>query len=236
MDPTREIYWNVVGGALLYVLAGPAIAGFAWGVLRRVRLWRLGAPARRLDRIPQRLAGVLAEVFGHRRLLRRSLPALSHLLLFYGFLAQFVATSLIALQEWSGLLFLRGPFYLGYSLVSDVFGILAVVGLSLALWRRMVLRPAHLHSFLDDWVALGLLLVLFLQGFALEGCRIAITELSQQPALARWSPGGFGFAVLIEDLGPARLVTLHRFLWWIHAATAFGFIGYMSHGKLGQSA
>ncbi len=234
MEPTREIYWNIVGGTLLYVLAIVAVAFFAWGVFRHVRLWRLGAPEARLDRIPERIRGLLIEVFIQRRQRRRSFPAVFHLLIFYGFLAQLAATSLIALQEWSGVHFLRGSLYLGYSLVSDVFGMLAIVGLCMALWRRLVLRPAHLHSFLDDWLSLGLLLLLFLQGFALEGCRIAVTELQQQPELAPWSPGGYAVALLIEGLGADQLSAIHRSLWWVHAVTAFVFIGYMSHGTLGH--
>ncbi len=234
MEPTREIYWNIVGAPLLYALAVVGVAFFAWGVLRHVRLWRLGKPEARLDRIPERLRGLLLEVFFHSRQRRRSFPALIHLLIFYGFLAQLAATSLISLQEWSGVHFLRGPFYLGYSLVSDVFGILAIVGLCMALWRRLVLRPSYLHSFMDDWFSLGLLLLLFVQGFALEGCRIAVTELQQQPDLAAWSPGGHAVALLIQGLGTAELSTIHRVLWWIHGATAFLFIGYLSHGKLGH--
>ncbi|MCP5056417.1 MAG: 4Fe-4S dicluster domain-containing protein [bacterium] len=234
MEPTREIYWNIVGGALMYVLALVAVAFFAWGVFRRVRLWRLGNPDARWDRIGERVGGLLMEVLGHRRHRRRSFPALIHLLIFYGFLAQFAATSLVSLQEWSGIHFLRGSFYLGYSLLSDVFGFLAIVGLCMALWRRLVLRPAHLHSFMDDWFSLGLLLVLFVQGFVLEGCRIAVTELHQQPDLAPWSPGGYAVALLLDGLGNAQLSAIHRSLWWIHAATAFLFIGYLSHGKLGH--
>ncbi len=83
MEPTREIYWNIVGGALLYVLAVVAVAFFAWGVLRRIRLWRLGAPEARLDRIWERARGLLTEVIGHRRQRRRSFPAIVHLLIFY---------------------------------------------------------------------------------------------------------------------------------------------------------
>ena len=234
MEPTREIYWNIVGSALLYVLAIAGVAVFAWGVFRHVQLWRLGNPEKRLDRIPERLRGLLAEVILQRRHRRRSFPALIHLLIFYGFLAQLAATSMISFQEWSGLHFLRGSFYLGYSLVSDVFGILAIAGLCMALWRRLVLRPSHLHSFIDDWFSLGLLLLLFVQGFLLEGCRIAVTELQQQPELAGWSPGGYAVALLVEGLGATQLSTIHRVLWWIHGATAFLFIGYLSHGKLGH--
>ncbi|MBW2241406.1 MAG: 4Fe-4S dicluster domain-containing protein [Deltaproteobacteria bacterium] len=234
MEPTREIYWNIVGSGLLYLLALVAVALFVWGVFRRARLWRLGTPEARWDRIWERASGLLMEVFGHRRHRRRSFPALIHVLIFYGFLAQFVATSMISLQEWSGIHFLRGSFYQGYSLLSDVFGILAIIGLCMALWRRLVLQPPHLHSFMDDWFSLGLLLVLFVQGFILEGCRIAVTELHQQPDLALWSPGGYAVALLLDGLGSDPLSAIHRSLWWIHGTTAFLFIGYLSHGKLGH--
>jgi Fe-S oxidoreductase/nitrate reductase gamma subunit len=232
MLPTREIYWNISGGALIYLFALVALGFLATGVYRRVRLWRLGSSERRLDRPLQRLGGVLLEVFGHRRALRDPFPGIAHLLIFYGFLAQFIATSLISLQEWTGIHFLQGSFYLWYSLLSDGFGILGLVGLCMALWRRAVVRPDRLHSVLDDWVVLGLLLLVFVQGFLVEGVRIAITELHQHPDWARWSPGGYLVAQALSGLGADQLGGLHRFLWWFHAATAFVFIAYMAYGKL----
>ena len=232
MQPTREIYWNIVGGVLIYGLAFLAAATLAYGIHRRLRLWRLGRGEARSDRLGERLRGVLAEVFAHRRQLRDPGPGLAHLFIFYGFLAQFVATSLVALQEWTGIHFLQGRFYLGFSLLSDSLGILGIVGLCMLLWRRAVTRPAWLHTRLDDWLALALLLLVFLQGFLLEGMRIAVTELRQQPALARWSPGGFAVALALQGLEPGRLRSLHRGLWWVHAATAFAFLGYLAYGKL----
>jgi Fe-S oxidoreductase/nitrate reductase gamma subunit len=234
VTPTREIYWNVVGERWIYLFALVAVAALAYGVHRRVRLWRLGASEARFDRPGARLRGLLLEVFAHRRPLRNPYAGVAHLLIFYGFLVQLIATSLIALQEWTGVHFLRGTFYLGYSLVSDVFGILGVVGLCMALWRRAVQRPAELHSVLDDWVALSLLLLLFLQGFWIEGLRIALTELPLQPDLARWSPGGYAVALLLGDLDAERLRAFHRLHWWLHALTAFSFIGYLAYGKLGH--
>jgi Fe-S oxidoreductase/nitrate reductase gamma subunit len=234
LTPTREIFWNVVDGGAIYLFALAAAALLGYGIYRRVRLWRLGEREVRLDRIGERLRGVALEVFAHRRPLREPYPGIAHLLIFYGFLAQLIATSLIALQEWTGIHFLQGAFYLGYSLVSDVFGMLGVVGLCMAIWRRAVQRPAQLHSVLDDWIALALLLVLFLQGFWIEGLRIALTELGPQPELAPWSPGGYAVALLLQDVAPERLRTFHRLHWWVHALTAFAFLGYLAYGKLGH--
>jgi Fe-S oxidoreductase/nitrate reductase gamma subunit len=232
MVATREIYWNVVGGALIYGFAVVAVGLVVIGFARRARLWRLGGASDRFDRLGQRFAGLLAEVFGHRRLLRDPYAGVAHLFIFYGFLALLVATGLIALQEWTGIHFLQGTFYRWYSLLSDAFGVLGMVGIGMALWRRAVQRPAHLHSALDDWFALLLLLLLFVQGFAVEGIRIAVTELPLQPELARWSPAGAAIAHLLAGADAEGLRSLHRGLWWFHAVTAFAFIGYLIFGKL----
>ena len=181
MEPTREIYWNISGETWLYVFLLAALGVLAYGVYRRVRLWGLGGEVQRLDRLGERVRVLLVEVFGQRRPLRDRYPGIAHLLLFYGFLALVVATALISLQDWTGAHFLKGSFYLWYSLLSDVFGLLALVGLGMLLWRRAVVRPERLHSVLDDWIVLGLLLLIFLQGFLVEGVRIALTELQQQP-------------------------------------------------------
>lgn len=233
--PTREIYWNIVGGALIYVLAAIAAVFLARSVWGRVRLWRLGGPEARTDRPIERLLGLAAEVFGQRRALRDPVPGIAHLLVFYGFLAEVVATAHIAVQEWTGIHILRGTYYLWYSLLSDVFGLLAIAGLLVLLWRRAVVRPARLHSVLDDWIALGLLLLVFIQGYVIEGLRMATTELVQQPALARWSPGGLLFAHLFAGLSEPALRSVHRFVWWFHAATAFAFLAYFAYGKLAHA-
>jgi Fe-S oxidoreductase/nitrate reductase gamma subunit len=230
--PTREIYWNIVNGGLIYGLALVAGGFLAYGIYRRARLWRRGTAVARFDRLGERLRGLLIEVFGHRRSLRDPYAGVAHLFIFYGFLAQFVATSLIALQEWSGIPFLRGSFYLWFSLLSDGLGLLGIVGLCMALWRRAVWRPARLHTVLDDWVALTLLLLIFLQGFLVEGIRIALTELDAHPDWAAWSPGGYAVALLLRNLEADRLLAFHRFHWWFHAVTALVFLAYLVYGKL----
>ena len=232
MEPTRQIYWNIVDGGWIYLFFAISAAVFVYTIQRRVRLWRLAGAADRFDRLGERFRGLVVEVFGQRRLFRDLYAGISHALIFYGFFGLTIATALIALQEWTGIHFLQGTFYLWYSLLSDTAGILGLVGLGMAFWRRLVTRPDTLHTSVDDWVALLLLLVLFLQGFVVEGLRIAVTVLHQEPWLAHWSPGGYVVALLFQDGNPETLRTIHRSLWWIHAITAFAFIGYLGFGKL----
>lgn len=230
--PTREIYWNVSGHAWIYLFAIVAAGFWSCGIYRRVRLWRLGGPAARLDRLPERAGGLLAEVFGQRRQLRDAFAGVAHLLIFYGFMGLLVATALIAVQEWTGSVFLRGRVYLAYSLAADACGILVLVGIGLAAYRRAVVRPAHVHSRAADWIALGLLLLVVAQGFLVEGARLAATELREDPGLAWWSPGGYAVALLLQDLEPERLLSLHRLHWWLHALVAFVFLGSLAYGRL----
>ncbi len=232
MGDTREIYWNITGGALIYLFFAAAMASLAYGVSRRYRLWRLGGGEARWDRIPARLGGLLAEVFGQRRQLRAPYAGMMHACIFYGFLAQVVATSMVAVQERAGVHFLYGATYRWFSLLSDVLGVVAIVGLCMALARRLVLRPKHVVSLSEDAIALGLLLLLFVQGFVVEGLRIAVTELPANLSLARWSPGGYVVALLVRDASADTLRAIHRASWWFHAVTAFVFMGYLAAGKL----
>ena len=234
MGDTREIYWNIAGGAFIYVFFAVAAGYLTYTIYRRVRLWRLGGGKARFDRIGERLAGLVIEVFGQRRPRRDGYAGFMHALILYGFLAQVVATTMVAVEERLGIHYLHGTTYRWFSLLSDVFGLLAILGLCMALVRRLVLRPPHLESLGDDAVALGLLLLLFLQGFAVEGLRIAVTELSANPALARWSPGGHAVALVVAGASEETLRAAHRGVWWFHVVTAFVFIGYLAVGKLGH--
>ena len=231
MGPTRQIYWNIAGHTLIYGFLFVALVIVGLSIYRRVQLWRLGSDEPRLDQIGRRIRFTLAEIFLHRRQLREPFMGLAHLFIFYGFFAQLIATSLIFVQEQTGIHFLKGTFYLYYSLLSDSFGILGIIGLLMALWYRGVVKPARFHTIADDWVAVLLLLLIFIQGFFVEGLRIAITELRVQPELAPWSPGGYVIALMLQDLDSETLAIMHRFNWWFHAATAFVFIAYFALGK-----
>jgi len=232
MGDTRQIYWNIVGGKLIYLFFAISLIFLAAGVYRRYRFWCLGGGEARFDRIPERAQGLFIEILGQRRLLRWPYPGVMHSLIFYGFLGDAIASGLIGVQEWTGIQFLQGTTYHWFSLLSDSCGLLAIVGLVMALVRRLVIRPKYLESLSEDAIALSLLLLLFLQGFEIEGLRIAATELRQNLPLAHWSPGGFVVALLLQGVSVPTLRFIHRISWWVHAVTAFVFIGYIAFGKL----
>lgn len=117
---------------------------------------------------------------------------------------------------------LEGGFYLGFELALDVFGLLLLAGLLLALWRRYVQRPARLTRHPRFAYALAMLTFLVLTGYALEALRLAAT----QPPWAPWSPVGWAIArgLLAAGASEPALRAWHLALWLAHAAAAFVFI------------
>jgi nitrate reductase gamma subunit len=66
----------------------------------------------------------------------------------------------------------------------------------------------------------GLLSVILLTGFVIEGSRMAVTKLSSGNAL--WSPVGLLFAKVMSGLGEEGLRTVHRITWWSHLLLVMG--------------
>ena len=103
----------------------------AWQFVRRSRQWMKGRPVGwRSDWAKN----VLLYVVGQRKV-QASRPgsgAPMHLMLFWGFLALFVATTLLAVATYAPLIgvanFHKGAYYLVYETTFDVFGLFFLAG------------------------------------------------------------------------------------------------------------
>ena len=237
--PAREEYWNIgypLLGILVYSMIFITYWAILWGVYQRFRIWRLGRPMPDLGpwwpRIQRSLKLAGLDLFGHRRFVKREwYPGLMHLLLFWGFIFLLIATTLGALEfNWHKYIAttVNFEFPTSYvreqtSLLWDIFGGgFAAIGLAMAVYRRYVLRPPRLNTFVDDSVFLALIGGLLLTGFLVEGLRIAATEPS-----GPWKePIGNLFALLFSGVGMTEYgaEVTHFALYWFHiflVATAF---------------
>jgi Fe-S oxidoreductase len=61
---------------------------------------------------------------------------------------------------------------------------------------------------------------------------MAVTELHNNPELARFSFGGLPAAWLLDGMGVGNIRTFHRGLWWFHFLLAMGFIACIPFTKL----
>jgi hypothetical protein len=95
MGPTRQIYWNITGHALIYGFLAVALFVVGYSIYRRAQLWQLGTGEFKVDRVGERIRFALAEIFLQRRQLRDPFMGVAHLFIFYGFLAELIATGMI---------------------------------------------------------------------------------------------------------------------------------------------
>ena len=239
MELTREIYWNIGHGAgtlvPMYLLVLATFGVLAWGAWQRIKVYRLGRPLQRFDDMPGRVSRALYQVLGQVRVTRVAGAGTAHGLFFWGFFLLFIGTCLIVLQAdftdpLFGLKFLKGHFYLLFSLVLDIAGAVAICMLAGLFVRRYLLKPAGLETRREDALIHGLLMVILVTGFVIEGARMAATELGTD--LAYWSPVGLLFAKALAGLGESGQRALHLALWWLHLLLALGFVALLPFTKL----
>jgi Fe-S oxidoreductase len=259
---TREVLYGVGHWLrwLLYLLSGALLMVIAFGPFRRSELWRIGAPQDRRDRPIQRAAAFLKYGFGHGRLSNDLYAGLMHLFIFWGWVVLFIGTLLIAIHA-DVVYFLEGHVYLAYSAILDVFGLIALVGLTMAIARRSLLRPPRLRlgSLWDDQALLWLMLAIVVSGFLVEGLRMGSSELPggeftahgaafmddlgiahiesrvvANPDWAPWSPFGYALAQGFDGLGmtPDGMADAHKVVWWLHMPLAMAWMAWVGYGKL----
>lgn len=237
--PAREVFWNIQLGVIVDVLGAVAVGIFIYALYRRIRLWQIGQPDDKLHNLGRRVRAFLAYAVFHLllhgkffgvsrgRRLRELYPGIIHFFIFAGCLVLFIGTVLVSASYYI-YDFLKGDVYLGVSLVLDIFGLLLIIGIIMALYRRYIQRPERLDNRLEDLIALLLLLALAVSGFIVEGLRIAATELKTSPEWAAWSPGGYVLALAFRGLEQSSLRLWHEITWWLHAVLALGAIVYVS--------
>ncbi|MBN1957668.1 MAG: 4Fe-4S dicluster domain-containing protein [Desulfuromonadales bacterium] len=239
MEYTREIYWNIGHDWTvllpMYLLSFAAVAVVVNEFIHRVRVYKQGQPLNRIDNLPLRVRGMLRDIFLQSQVIRVRAPGSAHALFFWGFVLLAIGTTLIFIQAdltdpLFDLRFLTGPFYLMFSLVLDIAGVVAILMLLGLLVRRTIVRPAGLENKLDDAVMHTLLLVILVSGFVIEGARMAVTEIGTP--LAAWSPVGLLAAKLMSGLEESALRGLHSNLWWFHLFLVVAFIAIIPFTKL----
>jgi Fe-S oxidoreductase/nitrate reductase gamma subunit len=238
--PTREIGWNVgeIAFAVMYVLVAVQALVLAYGGTRRYLMWRRGKPYGPIDRIGQRLGEALSVAFLHRRLIRPGyvFAGLMHLFIFYGFIFLFIGTLIVLLEAdivrpYFGVSFFQGTFYVIYKVVINFFGLLFVIGLLMAVYRRYFLKlrlPKFRRNLSDDAIVLGILLFLGITGFLLQALRLAATRDAAAPI--HWV--SYPVALLLGGVSPGVLTAAHAVTWWSHMLANTALLVYIPVSKL----
>ncbi|MFZ5910785.1 MAG: heterodisulfide reductase-related iron-sulfur binding cluster [Chloroflexota bacterium] len=239
--PIRETFWNIPHWAetVQYILAALTAIVFIYGMARRILRWRQGRSEKHSGHFWARIWSLVTQVLGQRRTLDEAYPGIMHFTIFWGMLVLAVGTAL-ATVDWDvthlffGFQFLTGWVYIIFELTLDALGLLVIVGLGMAIYRRYATRPARLQKFPvrslagDDAYVLIMLAFITISGYLTEGLRIAVT----QPNWAAWSPVGNVIAAAFLALGDPTNQTLHLIIWVLHILTAFVILASLPFTKL----
>jgi len=230
MEATRQLYWNTNGKSLMYVFALIAFVIFIVGCSKKIGRWQQGR-AIGYDNLGLRFRLLFSDLVKHDAgIFRGTFRRFMHLGVFYGLIVLTFGTLIIAIQDYFGIPLFYGAKYLILSLLMDLFGLMAMIGIGMAAYKRYIDKPDHEDYTFDDAFLLILVFIILFTGFVLEGLRIYATN----DPWAWWSPVGLAFSKVtqISGLSVLSALTVHAFLWYFHMLLAFGFIAYIPYSKL----
>ena len=231
-------FWNIPDGLIkaFYAFAGLTVIIFVLGFWGKFRIWSKGMDA------DQELKGMgpvkliwlsiikffSADCMFAKRLFPRSIVrALMLMGIMWGFLILFLGTTGRSLNYYL-IPFLEGQIWLLFSLVLDIAGVVLLIGIAFGLYRKYIGKPERMVKSTQDGILLGLLFLVVLTGFLVEGIRLAALN----PPAADWSPFGFVCGVIVKSLvGLEALKPLYVGVWTIHFLFAFSFIAYIPFSK-----
>ncbi len=240
---TRETFWTIgpVGKAAFYWLAAVAVLVFLYGVYARFAAYARGSadPRDRLSNLPGRVVGATKTVLTNENQFDGDLyTGVMHTFVLWGFLTLLVATTILGIdidvyRPLTGESFWVGDFYLAYQFAVDAFGLLFVVGVGMAGYRRYRTREGRLwskHSSFEDAAFLWTLFLLGVGGFVVEG-----VSMVGQPQRATETVSFVGMALATAfrtaGLTAAGAEAAYGVLWWSHSLLAFAFVAWIPYAK-----
>jgi len=242
---TRETFWQIgpIQEALFWYLSVVAILIFVYGVYSRFSRYTRGKedPFDRLNDLRKRVQLASVIVTSNEKQFDRDLLAgVMHAFIFWGFLTLLIGTTILAIdmdiyQPLTGESFYTGDFFLSYSFVMDLMGLLFVAGVSIAIYRRYVVRNERLwgkHTGYEDDLFVWSLFVLGVGGFLLEAFRI-LGQGGGPQAFEQASFVGYFLAIVLSTAGVsvAAAEAAYPAVWWSHSIVALWFIAWIPYAK-----
>lgn len=176
------------------------------------------------SKIKERL---VENILGQKMVRRDKYSSFMHISIFYGMIVLFIGTFLIFIEQdilkFLGVeSILKGNFYLVYEFILELAGLLLIIGLCMALYRRLVIKPKHLQSNWESYFLLFSLLYIAIGGFILEGIRLTLSPVE-------WGIFSFvGYSISLVFISVQSsleiLGNIYIGIWWSHLIVALGFI------------
>ena len=220
MNPFHD-YYGIEWYLILLAWSAIALGSHFYQVGFAVRLIRLGKDDDRFNSWKQRLTEFLRDWLGQRKVVQDKVAGYAHALIFWGFLL--LISDIVDLGT-GGLLqaFLSNIQLDGiWNLIVDLGYAMAAVGILIALYRRIIIRPAQLKgASIEGPLILLAILGIVLTAFIVEAGNMIGEETEYNP----WEPIGVLFAKQMDGMDHATIASMVDISYWLHMVLIGGFL------------
>lgn len=222
--------------AALYTLTVIALMFLTAGVFASIILWKKGKARSLHNRlnIPAIIKAFVLNCVLQVQILQISFVRwLMHFCIFIGFMGLLAQTSFMAFMShfmpadsFLALTFFEGGGSRVLDVWGDVFGVMLLLGLIIAIVRRYITRAKQLETILKDTISVALLTIIAVSGFLCEAFRLMDPQYA---SVAWYSFAGYTLTNILREVGIGAMN--YNLLVIVHALVSLFFIGYIPFSK-----
>ena len=212
-----------------------AFSFLAYNIRKLISYLKIGQKEDRFDKPAERIKNVLKIAFGQSKLLRDPVAGTVHFIIFWGFMLFLIAILETILQGFYtpfNLEFL-GPVLTLITLIKDIFGLLVILSVFYALYRRYIQKIKRLDvgkgGQIDATFILTMILFIVVSMFGQSAAHIAknsfvLTQYEVYPISSQLA------SIFFAGNTPGANISYEIF-WWMHILIIFVFMNYLPYSK-----
>ena len=221
MNPFHD-YYGIEWYLILLAWSAIALGSHFYQVGFVVRLIRLGKDDDRFNSWKQRLTEFLRDWLGQRKVVQDKVAGYAHALIFWGFLL--LVSDIVDLGTGGLLQALLSNIQLDgiWNLIVDLGYAMATIGILIALYRRIIIRPAKLKGASIE----GPLILLAILGIVLTAFIVEAGNMIDKGGTNynSWEPIGVLFATQMEGMNHDTIANMVDISYWVHMILIGGFL------------
>lgn len=214
---------------IVYLIAIIVIAILAYSIYKNYKIWFRGSETLPFRPFLPRFKRLIIYGILQYRVIKDRVSGLTHGLIYSGMIILLIGTAIRALEydlslKLFGFRVLTGLGYLTFKLLMNIAGILVIVGVTIAICRRVVGIPPKRPTYLQDYLILLGVLSIVITGFILDA---GATSFYRKGWIGWWDPLGRLISSWV-DITPS----IYRAIWLLHLTLALGIVALMPFSKL----
>lgn len=220
-----------------FIILAIAAVVFLKRAIKLYRYLKVANPADRFDKPAERLNKILIYAFGQKRMFQKAYGGSLHAMIFWGFCVLSIANLTLITRGFVGRQFnfpllahdqvLGGP----YNMVKEVFLVLVCVGVLMAFYRRLIMKPRFPEPSTDALVILTIIFTLMIVEILFGA--VEVQHMSREGVdLAAWAfPLTTPLSSLFAGMSDSTLNTVQSTSWWLNYMLVLGFGAYLPYSK-----